>query len=226
METLANGYTLQIYDGCFPLSTDSMVLSHFVKLPRNACVLDLGSGCGTLGLLLCAADEHCHITGIELDQAAHLCALENIRRNRLEHRMASVHGDLREATFPAGSFDCCVSNPPYFTGGPAAKLRSARREDSCSATELFTAAARALKYGGDFFIVHRPERLAELCACGAAVGLETKQLCLVRHKEDGPVTLILMQLRKGAKPGLTLHELHLHDRNGQPTQEHQNIYRL
>ena len=54
METLLNGFTLDIPQGCFPLSTDSMVLSWFARLPKNARVLDLGSGCGTLGLLLCA----------------------------------------------------------------------------------------------------------------------------------------------------------------------------
>ena len=50
MEYLPNGFSLEIPQGCFPLSTDSMVLAHFVRLPRNARVLDLGSGCGTLGL--------------------------------------------------------------------------------------------------------------------------------------------------------------------------------
>lgn len=50
MEQLPNGFTLNLPEGAFPLSTDSMVLSHFVRLPKNARVLDLGSGCGTLGL--------------------------------------------------------------------------------------------------------------------------------------------------------------------------------
>lgn len=224
METLANGYTLQIYDGCFPLSTDSMVLSHFAKLPRNARVLDLGSGCGTLGILLCAKDETCHVTGIESDPRSHQCALENIRQNHLQDRMVSICADLRACDLPAGSFDCCISNPPYFTGGPAAKLRDARREDSCTLSQLFTAAGRALKYGGDLFLVHRPERLAEICASASAVGLEAKKLCLLRHKAGGEVALILLQLRKGAKPGLTWQDICLHDHAGNPTKEYRDIY--
>ena len=54
MEILQNHYTLDIPAGCFPLTTDSMLLADFVRLPMNGTVLDLGSGCGTLGLLLCA----------------------------------------------------------------------------------------------------------------------------------------------------------------------------
>ena len=65
MEQLPNGFTLNLPEGAFPLSTDSMVLSHFVRLPKNARVLDLGSGCGTLGLLLCAVNESCRVTGVE-----------------------------------------------------------------------------------------------------------------------------------------------------------------
>ena len=83
MEFLPNGFTLEVPAGAFPLSTDSMVLSHFVRLRTNARVLDLGSGCGTLGMLLCAQNEGCTITGLEIDETAHLAALENIRRNAL-----------------------------------------------------------------------------------------------------------------------------------------------
>lgn len=224
MEQLPNGYTLDIQPGCFPLSTDSMVLSSFVRLRNGARVLDLGSGCGTLGLLLCASDSACRITGLELDEAAHRCALKNIRTNDLSHRMESICTDLR--TFAGQGFDACVSNPPYFAGGPTAKLHTARREDSCQPDELFGAAARALKFGGDFFLVHRPERLAQLCACASTHGLELKRLQLVRHSEDGPVTLILLQCRKGAKPGLVWEELSLRHSDGTPTAEYKTIYHL
>ena len=59
MEHLYNGFTLSLPADAFPLSTDSMILADFVRLPKNASVLDLGSGCGTLGLLLCAKDPLC-----------------------------------------------------------------------------------------------------------------------------------------------------------------------
>ena len=70
MEYLPNGVTLEVPPGSFPLSTDSMALAHFVRLPRNARVLDLGSGCGTLGLLLCSVDSACRVTGVELSPSA------------------------------------------------------------------------------------------------------------------------------------------------------------
>ena len=225
MEYLHNGFTLEAPRGAFPLSTDSMILADFVRLGRNASVLDLGSGCGTLGLLLCARDAGCTVTGLELNGDAHTAALENIRRNGLAARMSSICCDLRQ--FAGGGFDCCVSNPPYFSGGPASKEHPlARREDCCAPAELFAAAARALKFGGDFFLVHKPERLAQLIACGAAENLEAKRLRLVRHREGGEISLILLQFRKGAKPGLVIDEATLFDNENNPTAFYKAVYHI
>ena len=229
MEVLPNGYTLSLCDGAFPLSTDSMCLAHFARLPKNARVLDLGSGCGTLGLLLCSRDASCRVTGLELEESAHREAQENIRRNQLGTRMESICTDLRSVSerFSPGSFDVCISNPPYFTGGPASKAAPlARRDDCCSIPELMDSAARALKFGGDFFLVHKPERLAELIAAASERKLEAKRLCLLRHRSDGPMALILLSFRKGAKPGLTWEEWSLHTDDGTPTPLYREIYHL
>lgn len=229
MEQLPGGYTLNICEGTFPLSTDTMALSGFVKLPRNANVLDLGSGCGSLGLLLCALDPNCIVTGIEISEQAHAAACENIAVNDLQTRLHSICADLRglDGFIPAGSFHCCVSNPPYFSAGPQSRtVPIARRDDICSTDELFAAAAWALRYGGDFFLVHRPEKLAELCACGSKYHLEPKRLQLLRHKADGPVTLILLQCRKGGKPGLVWEEESLYRTDGSPTDYYKKLYHL
>ena len=228
MEYLHNGYTLQICEEGFPLSTDSIALSGFVKLPKGARVLDLGSGCGTLGLLLCARWDDCTVTGIEINENAHRTALVNIDANKLTTRLGSICADLCgiHTFIPAGSYTCCVSNPPYFAAGPESRLVQARREDSCSMDALFASAAWALKYGGDFFLVHRPERLAQLCSCASRNQMEVKRLQLLRHRQGGPVSLILAQCRKGGKPGLILEEAALQDEAGNPTEYYKELYHL
>ena len=229
METLHNGLTLHIPEGTFPLSTDSILLCDFVKFPRNARVLDLGSGCGTLGTLLCAKDKTCHVTGAEIDSAAHTAAVENIQRNVLQNRMVSICTDLRliHQTVEIGQFDCCISNPPYYTGGPASQATpTARRDDFCSLEELFTTASKMLKFGGDFALVHKPERLAELCAVAVKHKLEPKRLRLVRHHPNAEVSLILLSCRKGGKPGLLWEEETLFDEKGQPTDYYRTLYHV
>ena len=228
MEYLPNGITLQLCEGAFPLSTDSMLLAHFVKLRKSARVLDLGSGCGTLGLLLCARDEGCRVTGLELSEAAHTAAEANIRRNGLEERLHSICADLRNLPSDfTGRFHCCVSNPPYFSGGPASMATPlARRDDCCSPEELCCTASQALQFGGDFYLVHKPEKLAQLIVCGAAAGMEAKSLVLIRHKEGNPINLILLQMRKGGKPGLQITEQRLFDSQGEPTAYYREVYHI
>ena len=229
MEFLPNGYTLEPAEDAFPLSTDSMVLAHFVRLPRKARILDLGSGCGTLGLLLCSRDESCTVTGLEISESAHAAAEKNIARNDLASRMESVCADLRSVfeRFSPGSFDLCISNPPYFSGGPASKsLATARREDTCTPDDLFRSAAWVLKYGGDFCLVHRHERMAELIATAARYQMEAKRLLLLRHHATGPVNLICLQFRKGGKPGLLWEEQFLHESDNTPSRYYREVYHI
>ena len=229
MEHLHNGFTLELCDGAFPLSTDSIALGDFVRLPKNARVLDLGAGCGTLGLLLCAKDPGCQVTGIELNPNAHVAALNNAERNGIPHRLTSMCGDIRNISqlADAGRFSVCISNPPYFSAGPQSRsVPMARRDDLCSMDSLMAAAAWALQYGGDFFLVHRPERFAELCACASKYALEPKRLRLLRHRSDGPVTLVLVQCRKGGKPGLIWEEESLFSPDGTPTDYYRQLYHL
>ena len=158
---------------------------------------------------------------MELDPAAHRLAEENIRRNGLAPRLGSICADMNAipTLFPAGFFHACVANPPYFTGGaPHAQAPLARQEGSYTLPALMSAAAWALRYGGSLFLVHRPERLAEICA------LEPKRLRLVRHRIDGPVSLVLVQCKKGASPGLRWEEIALWDAGGGQTADYQRIY--
>ena len=229
MEFLHNGFTLELCEGAFPLSTDSMVLSGFVHLPRQAKVLDLGSGCGTLGLMLCANDPTCTVTGVEINADAHSMALYNSRANNITDRLTSICGDLQSvpSLFSPGSFDCCISNPPYFPPGSQNTNNTvARHETACTLQELFRSAAWAIRYGGDFFLVHKPERLAELCAYAAAVQLEPKRLQLIRHRPDDPINLVLLQCRKGGKPGLIIEENTLKDRFGSPSDFYRKLYHI
>lgn len=229
MEYLHNGFTLDVHPGVFPFSTDSMVLAHFARLPKNARVLDLGAGSGCLGLLLCAKDAGCTVTGIELDETAHRCAGENILRNSLESRMSVLHADLKDtpSLVSAGSFHCVISNPPYFGGGPASRtLHTARQEENCCLSDVFAAAQWALQFGGDLFLVHRPDRLAEMVHLACTHQMEPKRICLFRHRPELPISLVLLACKKGGKPGLKWEEITLYHSDGTPTRDYRDIYHL
>lgn len=230
-ELLYGTLQLHIPDAQFRLSTDSMVLADFCHIRPGSRVLDLGCGCGALSLLLLGADPTLHLTGIELQPAAARQAQENAARNALEHRFTVICGDLREphTQLPPAGFDCVVSNPPYYPVGSgrlreADPLSLARTERCCSLQALCDAASRALRWGGRFFLVHKPERLVDLTVCLRAARLEPKRLRFVRHRRESRLSLILLEARLGARPGLQYEpELILWNADG-PSAEYRRIY--
>ena len=162
---LWNGLRLRIPEGEVPLGADSLLLADFLTLPPRARVADLGAGCGTLGVLLCARDPSCTVAGIELRPEACRAAQENIRINGLKGRLTVQEGDVRRirTLLPAGDFSCVIANPPYFPVGSGKAGRNsavARTEQCLTLAELCAAAAWLLPPGGRFALVHRAEREA------------------------------------------------------------------
>lgn len=218
----------------FPLSTDSVLLADFTVLHRGCRVFDLGAGSGTLGLLLASQEPTAFVDGIELRPSAVAAAEEIIGKNGLKDTVRVRQGDLRriEEVSSGGCFDVVVSNPPYFPCGSGAvsadpEAAAARSEQFCTPSELCRAAAYLLRWGGSFFLVHRPERLADLVSALREHGLEPKRLRLVCHLPDSAPSLLLIEAKKGGKSGLRiLPQLCLSDPDGSPSTEYRRIYDL
>ena len=233
-EVLSNGMKILQSDRLFRLGTDSMLLSDFCLPTRGQRIADLGCGGGALGVLLCANDPKCEVTGVEIQSEAVRIAQKNIAMNGLGDRFHVISGDLREirTLCPPNSFDCVVSNPPYFPVGSGLVAESeaiaiARTECCCTLDDLCDCSAWLLRFGGSFYVIHRPERLAELIYALKARNLEPKRLRMVRHHPGADISLILLEARLGAKPGLRFEpELVLYDANGEMSGEYRRIYHI
>ena len=191
---------------CFPPSTDSFLLGSFAAPRRGERVCDLGAGAGLLGLLLLAREPSLTVVGIERD--GHACDM--LARNAAENGlpMTALCADLRQRdALPAGAFQLAVSNPPYFdprTGAVAEGVRGdARAELTAALDDIFAAAKRLVQWGGRFCLVYRPERLAALMTAAAAHHLEPKRLRMVQYTARSAPSLVLLECRRGGKPGLS-----------------------
>ena len=218
-------------EGAFPLSTDSVLLAHFAAPLRAKRFLDLGCGAGVLTVLLSLSHPGARAEGIELrGEAAALCR-RNLEANGLD--AAGIRtGDLRRhrELYPAGAYDLLVSNPPYFPIGsglsaPDPARAAARDERDCNLEELCAAAEYLLRWGGAFALVHRPERLSELCCCLTRHGLEPKRLRFVQHRAAYAPNLLLLEARRGGRPGLSIEKpLILTEPDGSDSAEVRAIY--
>jgi tRNA1Val (adenine37-N6)-methyltransferase len=231
---MAGGFTFKRFAieqqrSAMKVGTDGVLLGAWANInPSQKRFLDIGAGTGLIALMVAQRSEEWggSVVGVEIDPQSFMDARENVASSPWRERVTIENCAIQEFA-PDVTFDHILSNPPYFVAGPASQThQTARREDTCPLDTLLSSAAWALKYGGDFYLVHRPERLAEICATASNHHLEPKRLCLLRHRENGPVTLVLLQCKKGGKPGLIWDEWTLFDAQGTPTQRYKTLYHL
>lgn len=217
-------------NGQFPPGLDSFLLSSMPRLKPGLRVCDLGCGTGLLGLLLLQRQRELTVTGLDIQPEAVRLGELAAAENRLEDRLRFRLEDLRKTTLPAGGFDLVVCNPPYFppSGGPLPKgdaRRTARTETTCALEDVCRAAARLLRWGGSLCLVHKPERLTDLACALREAGLEPKRLRLVCARPEKAPSLLLLEARRGGRPGLRVEPpLILETPGGSPTAELDRVY--
>ena len=152
--------------------------------------------------------------------------------NDLSQRLDIVRGDIKEAgeMFAPASFDVITSNPPYMIGqhglvNPDIEKAAARHEILCTFDDVARAAARLLRTGGRFYLVHRPFRLAELICTLSSYRLEPKRMRLVYPYVDREPNMVLIEAVRGGRPRMTVEKpLIVYERPGVYTSEITDIY--
>lgn len=198
-------------DALFPPGTDSFALGYFARTKAGEAVCDLGSGTGLLGTLLLARNAALTVHCVEISDAATALAQKIFAENAWADRAIFHAGDLRDVSVlpKAGSIDLCISNPPYFKAGSGASCgenarKTAREESLCTLDDICAAAARVLRWGGRFCVVHRVERLTDLLCALRAHAMEPKRLRFILPRSDAAPSLLLIEARRGGKSGLTV----------------------
>ena len=226
------GYRFVYGDGLFRPGTDSFALSALPRLKAGLRVCDLGCGTGLLGLLLLQRQSSLTVDGVDILPRAVAMAERAAAENVLGDRLRFHCADLRaiRGILAAGRYDLVVCNPPYYPAGsgPQAQSdgrRTARSEVSCTLEDVCGAASYLLRWGGTVCLVHKPERLTDLLLALREAGLEPKRLRFVCTRPERSPSLVLVEGRRGGKPGLTVEApLILQTADGKPTAEADAIY--
>lgn len=206
-----NGYRIIQNPDKFCFGMDAVLLSGFVRVKPGARLLDLGTGTGIIPLLVAGKTKAGHISAIEVQEESADMARRSVRLNGLGDRIDIVTGDLREADkfFDAASFDVVTCNPPYMIGqhglkNPETPKAIARHEILCTLEDVVRTAAKLLKPGGYFCMVHRPFRLAEIINAMTEYRLEPKRMKLVYPFVDKEPNMVLIEGSRGGRPRMTV----------------------
>lgn len=206
-----NGYRIIQDPERFCFGMDAVLLSGFARVKDGASVLDLGTGTGIIPILLEAKTGAAHLTGLEIQPDSADMARRSVALNGLEDKIDIVTGDIKEAgsLFDAASFDVITCNPPYMIGkhgiaNPQDAKAIARHEILCTLEDVISQTARLLKPGGNFYLVHRPFRLAEIMVLLSKYKLEPKRMQLVYPYVDKEPNMVLIEANRGGRPRMTV----------------------
>ena len=201
-----NGYQIiQKKDGfCFGM--DAVLLSGFAAVKPGEKAIDLGTGTGIIPILLEAKYEGEHYTGLEIQDEVAEMAARSVALNHLEEKVSIVKGDIKEASrlFGAASFDVVTSTPPYMNDAhglknPDLPKAIARHEVLCTLDDVAREAAKLLRPGGRFYMVHRPHRLIEIITALTKYKLEPKRMKMVHPFVDKEANMVLIEAVRGGK---------------------------
>ena len=227
-----NGYKI-IQDPCrFCFGMDAVLLSGFARAKAGDKVIDLGTGTGIIPILMEAKTDAAHLTGLEIQKESADMARRSVALNNLEGKIDIVIGDIKEAVdlFGKSTMDVVTSNPPYMIGkhglkNPDSEKAIARHEVLCTLEDVISAAAGLLKPGGNFFMVHRPFRLAEIMTCLSKYRLEPKRMRLVYPFIDKEPNMVLIEANRGGRSRLTVEKpLIVYSKQGVYTDEIYEVY--
>lgn len=187
----------------YRFSVEAVLLGRFAGARRGDRVLELGAGCGVVGLMIAAASKPSEVVAVEIQPA--LAAL--IGRNAELNGIANVRvvcADLRNPRTPdkaAGGFDLVVANPPFRARAsgresPEPGRRIARGEAVATLDDFVAAAARHARRGGRVAMVFAAARSAELISALRQRRLEPKRIRFVHPRAHAPASTVLVEARK------------------------------
>lgn len=216
---------------CFGI--DAVLLSDYAKnIKKEAMVLDLGTGTGIISILLCEKTNLSKIIGVEVQKEVADMAKRSVRLNNLENKFEIINDNITnlEKIYERNSFDVIVTNPPYKkenTGivNEEKKKLISRYEILAKLEDYIKISNKLLKDKGEFYMVHRPERLVDIIAYMRQYKIEPKEIRFVCSHENEPPKLVLIKGVKNGKPFLKFKEnLYIYEKDGNYTEEILKIY--
>ncbi len=214
-------------DFCY--GVDAVLLASFAELKKNSRVIDLGTGTGIIPLILSHKTDAAEIIGVEIQEDSYERGIRNVALNGLSNRIKLINSDvknlIKEKKVQPSSFDAVLTNPPYVLGNGGLKNKLAakmiaRHETTAGLGDFIREAAFLLKERGDFYMVHRPSRLVDICILCREHKMEPKEIRLVSPNRSSAPNILLVHCVKYGKPELKfLDPLFVYDDEGNYTEE-------
>ena len=191
----------------YRFSIDAILLSQFVTIKRGDRIIDLGTGCGIIPLILLLTRPVGQTFGLEIQRDLADQAARNIVLNGYENRMGVILGDIKHPPFAPSSADVVTCNPPYRPKNsgrinPDLQRAIAKHEMLASLDDILNAASRTLRAKGRLAMIYPAVRLVEVLVRMRGFNLEPKRIRVVYPGMESEAKLALIEASLGGRKGL------------------------
>ncbi|MBR5223542.1 MAG: methyltransferase [Clostridia bacterium] len=228
-EPLGNEYGLWV-SGNHTFGTDAILLSNFAKATKKDKMVDLGTGCGIIPLLMLRDGNLQSAVGVDISGEA-IALAQKTKEDLKLSSIDFINSDLNDlkGKLPFGCHTLVTCNPPYKANGaglqnPNERHKVARHEIECSLEGIIKVSAKLLQTSGRLCICHRPERLCELLKLMSDNKIEPKRLRLVCQRKGEEPWLVLVEGRRCGKSGMRIEPTLYIEENGNFSDEMIKIY--
>ncbi|SDB36835.1 tRNA1Val (adenine37-N6)-methyltransferase [Pseudidiomarina indica] len=181
------------------VSTDSLLFGAWVSMGGAERLLDLGTGCGILALMLAQRSAaKVQIDAVELDTAAAQQAVENVLASPWPDKVQVHLGPVETIELPVACYDLIVMNPPYFAGHlvSASAPRQLARQGTGDVWQTWLARANEwLCANGRIALVAPISAELQILSQLEILQLHLKRRCNVRSTPQKPAYLMLLELQ-------------------------------
>lgn len=208
-------------DKSYSFGIDSILLMDFAKMRKNKSLIDIGSGSGILALGSNSLYELKKVTAIEIQEEKAKLLKENIKLNEIEN-IEVINDDLNKVQMNPNTYDYIITNPPYYKitdniSNKNEEFLISRQEKYLKLEEIFKFANKVLKDKGKLFMIHKPERMADIFTKSG--NLKAKRIRFVSSTFDKKPEFILIEFVKNANDGLKIENPLIIYENGEYSKE-------
>jgi len=217
----------------YRFSIDALLVAHFCSPRPKDRIMDLGTGCGVIPLILAHRRKDAEIIGVELQPPLAALARRNVALNGFSRRIQILEADLKDirSAEKQEAFDLVLSNPPCYeveTGriNPQAEKAVARHEVYAKLEDLLLTASHILSKKGRLVMIFPASRASDLIRKLAQRRMEPKRLQFVHSRAKDAARFLLIEARKEGQPHVEISPpLFLYDDKGDYTPNAMEVFR-
>ncbi len=192
-------------------TTDSVLLARLSTPKKNAKVIELGTGCGIVSIILSKRIPSLIITAVELQDEMAKLAERNVLLNNMKAKISVLNRDIRDLSklLPSAQFDYIVTNPPYRSQSSGLtspdRIKSvSNHEFSVTINDIMEVSQRLLKVRGRISLIYISDRLADLISVMRRYRIEPKEIRCITTGKEGVVRFVWVEGVREGNPGLKM----------------------